>query len=64
MEIALSLLFALIGLLVYILVGPAQPTPPPTSKVAELGRLMFAMGILAFLICMCNGSHTFGILAK
>jgi hypothetical protein len=65
MEIYLSLLVALIGLLIYVLVGPPTPTPPPpNSKVAELGRIMFAMGLLAFLICMCNSPHAFGIVPK
>lgn len=65
MEIYLSLLIALIGMLVYILHGPVAPaTPPSTSKVAELGRIMFAMGLLAWLICMCNSPHPFGVIPK
>lgn len=39
---ALSLLFALLGLLVYAL--SANP------KVAELGRISFGAGLLAFLL--------------
>jgi len=54
MLIALSLLVAVIGLLVYVL--SANP------KVAELGRLAFAVGLLAFLLCLCHSGQTFGIL--
>lgn len=42
MQIYLSPLVALIGLLMYALTT--------NGKVAELGRIMFAMGLLAFLL--------------
>lgn len=42
MIIVLSLLVALVGLLMYVLTTNA--------KLVELGRLMFATGLLAFLI--------------
>ena len=54
MLIALSLLISLIGLFLYIL--SANP------KIAELGRLAFAIGLLAFLLCLCHSGATFGIL--
>lgn len=56
MEIALSLLVALVGVLMYALC--AQP------KLAEIGKIMFTVGVLAFLICFCNSPHTFGIVPK
>ena len=42
MEIYLSLLIAIVGLLMYAL--SANP------KLVEIGRLMFACGLLAFLL--------------
>jgi hypothetical protein len=42
MTIFLSLLIAIIGALVYALAG--------NPKLAELGRLSFAVGLLAFLL--------------
>ncbi len=47
MEIYLSLLVALIGALIY-----ALSTNP---KFAELGRLMFGCGLLAFLFNAASG---------
>lgn len=39
-----SLLVLVAGLLIYALTKPDNP------KVAEIGRIMFAMGLLAFLL--------------
>jgi hypothetical protein len=53
MVIYLSLLVALVGMLLYILCGnPSNQNPPtPTGvKVAELGRISFFAGLLAFLL--------------
>jgi hypothetical protein len=47
MVIYLSLLVALIGMLVYALSN--------NGKVAELGRLAFACGLLAFLFGVASG---------
>lgn len=54
MLIALSLLIAVIGVLMYAL--SANP------KLQEIGRLMFATGLLAFLLCICHSGATFGIM--
>lgn len=43
MTIYFSLLISLIGLLIYILTTQ-------NGKVVEVGRLMFAIGLLAFLL--------------
>lgn len=50
MVIYLSLLVALVGCLVYALSNNA--------KVAELGRLAFACGLLAFLFGVSSGHIT------
>lgn len=42
MIIGLSLLVAVVGVLIYALSG--------NPKVAEMGRIAFAMGLLAFLL--------------
>lgn len=42
MIVGLSLLVCIIGLLVYVLSG--------NPKVSEMGRIAFAMGLLAFLL--------------
>ena len=56
MYIYLSLLVALIGVLMYALcVNP---------KLAEMGRLMFSAGLLAFLLCLCTGNHLVGIVPR
>lgn len=55
MVIYFSLLVALIGLIAYAL--SANP------KVQEIGRLSFAVGLLAFLICICGG-HPISIIPK
>lgn len=53
MEIYLSLLVAVVGVLMYAL--SANP------KLQEIGRLSFACGLLAFLISAGNG-HLVGVL--
>ncbi len=53
MEIALSLLICLVGLFVYF----AAKEPKPQ----EIGRLMFACGLLAFLLVAYTG-HLFTII--
>ena len=56
MVIYLSLLIALLGALVYAFsVNP---------KLAELGRIAFGAGLLAFLICICHAGSAFGIVAR
>lgn len=52
MLILISLLVAVIGLLVYALAANA--------KVAELGRIAFACGLLAFLLQL--GPHALSLL--
>jgi len=54
MYIYFSLLVAVIGVLVYALVA--------SPKLAELGRLMFFAGLLAFLL-QVSSAH-FGIVAR
>lgn len=46
MIIYFPLLVALIGLLLYILCTP----PPNGPKLAELGRIMFFVGLFVFLL--------------
>jgi hypothetical protein len=46
MIIFLSLLVALIGLFIYL----ARPAPDPNPRMAEVGKIMFFCGLLAFLI--------------
>jgi len=56
MLIAVSLLVALIGLLIYVLAG----NPPGSNQtVVEIGRLMFFAGLLAFLL---NAEKIIGLL--
>lgn len=45
MYIYLSLLICVVGGIVYLIVNA-----PQNQKIAELGRVMFAMGLLAFLL--------------
>ena len=54
MTIFLALLVALIGLLMYILSG--------NPKIAELGRIMFAAGMFAFLFVA--GPQVVGLLGQ
>lgn len=57
MLIAVSLLVALVGMLAFAL--SANP------KIAELGRVAFHCGLLAFLLCLCTGGEKMlGILPK
>ena len=56
MIIYLSLLVALLGVLAFILSA--------SSKLQELGRLAFACGLLAFLLCMCGGGHMVSIIPR
>lgn len=56
MEIYLSALIAIIGLLIYLLAGNPPNTAPYGSKVSEVGRIMFFCGLLAFLFG--PGIHT------
>ncbi len=56
MIIWLSLLIALVGLLMYVLSG--------NPKLAEIGRLMFGSGLLAFLICICHSGAQLGIVPR
>lgn len=44
MEIYLSLLICIVGLVVYLIASPQH------AKAAELGRLSFWVGLLAFLL--------------
>jgi hypothetical protein len=53
MVIYVSLLVAFVGGLMYLLCNGPSPTSP---KVAELGRLMFACGLLAFLLEISRGA--------
>ena len=52
MIIYLSLLVALVGGLLYLLCNGPSPTSP---KVAELGRIMFGVGLAAFLFMVASG---------
>ena len=57
MVIALSLLVALVGVLMYAL--SANP------KLQEIGRIAFGCGLLSFLLCVCeHGLKAFGIAAQ
>lgn len=47
MIIYLALLVCIIGLVVYL---AADTTKPNGAKVAEIGRIMFWTGLLAFLL--------------
>lgn len=49
MIVAIQLLVAIVGLLVYVLSS--------NTKVGEIGRIMFAMGLLAFLLNPSLGIH-------
>jgi hypothetical protein len=46
MIIYLSLLICVIGLLIWFV----RPSPETNPKMAELGRIMFWVGLLAFLM--------------
>lgn len=54
MEVFLSLLVALVGLLMYIMSG--------NPKIQELGRIMFAAGMFAFLFIA--GPQVVGLLGR
>jgi len=54
MLIYLSLLVALVGVLMYALCSNA--------KLAEIGRIAFFCGLLAFLLSVGNGGKLIGIL--
>ena len=56
MIIYLSLLIAVVGVLMYALA--ANP------KMQEIGRLAYAVGLLAFLICLCHTGAGFGIVPR
>jgi hypothetical protein len=56
MEIYFSLLVALIGLLMFALC--ANP------KLAEIGKIMFWTGLLAFLLTLGAGGHLIGIVPR
>ena len=56
MTIYLSLLIALLGVLAFILSA--------NSKMQELGRLAFACGLLAFLLCFCTGGHMISVIPR
>ena len=58
MIIYVALLVALIGMLMYILANGPSPTSP---KVAEIGRIMFFCGLLAFLL-MVAGGHSLAVI--
>ena len=46
MIIYLSLLICIIGLILYL----ARPNPDINPKIAEVGRIMFWVGLLCFLL--------------
>lgn len=57
MLIALSLLVAIVGLLMFAL--SANP------KLVEIGRISFQCGLFVFLLCICQGGdRVLGILPK
>jgi len=56
MIIYLSLLVAVIGVLMFALA--ANP------KLQEIGRLSYAAGLLAFLICLCHNGAALGIVPR
>jgi len=56
MIIYLSVLVAVVGVLMYAL--SANP------KLQEIGRLAFGCGLLAFLLCVCDGNHSLSVLPK
>lgn len=55
MEIAFSLLVAIVGLIIFVL----SSTPKPQ----EIGKIMFLCGLLAFLLVAYTG-HLFTIVAR
>jgi hypothetical protein len=61
MSIYVSLVVALIGGILYVLL---QPTPPTTQKdrIAERCRLLFFAGVLAFLLVV--GGHITSLFGK
>lgn len=56
MIVYLSVLVAVIGVLMYALCA--------SPKLQEIGRMSFQAGLLAFLLCVCNGAHMVGILPR
>lgn len=56
MIIYLSLLVAVVGVLMYAL--SANP------KLQEIGRISYAVGMLAFLICLCHSGAQLGIVPR
>jgi hypothetical protein len=61
MIIYLSLLVALIGLFMYVLCNRANPSTPRSDTIAEIGRIMFFCGLLAFLLMVAAGHKLIGI---
>ena len=56
MQIYLSLAVCLIGLVMFLIFNPPPAQPSPRSATwAEIGRLMFAFGLLAFLLIYTSG---------
>jgi hypothetical protein len=58
MIIYLSLLICFIGGLMYLVCNGPSPTSP---KMAEIGRIMFFCGLLAFLLVIAGG-HSLPVL--
>ena len=56
MTIYLSLLVCLLGLVLYYVFGNPPSPSTPNSKTMEVGRLMFAVGLLVFLL-QFGGGH-------
>jgi hypothetical protein len=52
MIIYLSLLIALVGVVMYLICNGPSPNSP---KLAEIGRIMFFCGLLAFLLMIASG---------
>ncbi len=53
--ITLSLIICLVGAIIYLVV---PPTPDPRNpRIIEIGRLMFGIGLLAYLLQVV---HVFG----
>jgi hypothetical protein len=50
MTIYLSLLICLVGLVVYLIANTPPSANPISAKVMEVGRLMFWVGLLVFLL--------------
>jgi hypothetical protein len=61
MIIYLSLAVCLIGAVIFFVSNPPAPAPPRRATWAEVGRIMFMMGLLAFLLTF-HGNSTVGFL--